>query len=137
MATYVVGLTDSSVTMVRVSSDPYKTFKLKATGETTSGSFGAAWNFKNQLYFANNNGQGVYQLDMGSIDLKKGTARMVRAGSAMETSSNDGMGCPKGVSPFPPVLPPKPTSVEWVNDKLQEKEEELNVHFPTVQEAKA
>lgn len=133
-ATYVVGLKDSSLTMVRISSNSYKTFKLKATGETAEGGFGAAWNFNNQLYFANNDGKGVYQLEMDSVDLKAGSAKMVKVGSAMETNNNDGLGCPKGVSPFPPVLPPKPKSVEWMGEKLQEKEEELKVNFPTVQE---
>merc|ERR1719195_390621 len=121
---YVVGMVGSEVTMVRVSRDP-KTFKLKVTGETAEGAFGAAWNFKNHLYFANNAGKGVYQLDIGSIDLKASTAKMVRAGSAMETSSNDGMGCPKGVSPWPPVLPPKPEPVEWMKKEIHEPEHEL------------
>lgn len=130
MATYVVGLMGSDVTMVRVSSDPYKTFNLKVTGETAEGAFGAAWNFKNQLYFASNAGKGVYQLVLDSIDLKASTAKMARAASAMETNNNDGMGCSKGVSPFPPVLPPKPEPVEWMHDEMHEPEHDLQEHEP-------
>merc|ERR1719264_2287535 len=73
-------------------------------------------------------GDGVFQLDLGNINLAKGEVKFVKAGKSMETKSNDGMGCPKGRSPFKPVLPPKPEPkkppLRKVKDEKEDEEEE-------------
>jgi len=110
--TYAIGTLKEKVAIARVSGRESKRWILSAkglpAGETT---WGAAWNFKSELYYASNSGKGVYQLDLGSVNLEKKEITFVKAGKSMETNSNDGLGCPKGRSPFKPVLPPKPKSV--------------------------
>jgi len=125
---YAIGVGKKNVLIARVSGGALKKWTLKHKGLPSHG-WGAAWNFRSELYFASNEGAGVFQLDVGNIDLVKGEVQFVKAGKSMETNSNDGMGCPKGRSPFKPVLPPKPepeeAPLERVEDeKPEEKEEE-------------
>jgi len=110
--TYAIGALNEKVAIARLSGGESKRWILSTKGmPSDEDGFGAAWNFKSELYFASNSGKGVYHLDLGSINLEKQEVSFVKAGESMETTSNDGLGCPKGRSPFEPVLPPKPEPV--------------------------
>jgi len=108
VGTYVLSLSGKNLKVVRVSSEPAKVWTLKGDGLGGSGGWGATWNFKKEVFFANNGGAGVYQLDLASVNLKEKTAKFVKAGSSTATNSNDGLGCAHGRSPFPPVIKPHP-----------------------------
>jgi len=110
--TYAIGALNEEVVIASVSDGESKRWILSTKGlPIDEKGFGAAWNFKSELYYASNSGKGVYQLDVGSINLAKEEVSFVKAGKSMETNSNDGLGCSKGRSPFEPVLPPKPEPV--------------------------
>jgi len=125
--TYAIGVDGAKVLIARVSGGETKKWSLTAKGLPNAG-WGAAWNFRSELFFASNKGDGVFQLDLGNINLAKGEVKFVKAGKSMETGSNDGMGCPKGRSPFKPVLPPKPEPkkppLQKVKDEKEDEEED-------------
>jgi len=109
--TYAIGALKDSVAIARLSGGS-KLWELSTKGMPNDGKgFGATWHFKTEVYYASNSGKGVYQLDLGSINLKKKEVTLVKAGDSATTNSNDGLGCPKARSPFKPVLKPKPKPV--------------------------
>jgi len=106
--TYLVGLGKKTANVVRVSGGPVKQWSLRAKGlNKACNHWGSAWSFKTGVYFSCNKGKGVYQLDPGSVNLKTKQAKFYKAGDSAKTSSNDGMNCMKGLSPFKPVVPPR------------------------------
>jgi len=121
--TYAMSLTNQELTVVRVSSEPAESWTLKGK-DLPAGDmgWGAAWIFKKDIYFANNEGEGVYQLDVGSINLKDKTVTFNKAGDSMATNSNDGLGCPHARSPFPPVIKPHPKPFDEAPPAKPEKD---------------
>jgi hypothetical protein len=93
----------------------------------TSGNaaYGAGWNFAGRLLFASNDGEGVYEVDVGSIDIDAKKVVFEKVGSSAETNFNDGLNCltesapdkwiPSFLSKTPstasPPTPPPTTSV--------------------------
>merc|ERR1711904_107387 len=65
-------------------------------------SWGAGWSYENKVYFANNGGGGVYQVDINSIKLRQKTANIAKVGSSVQSKSNDGLNCIFVQTPFPP-----------------------------------
>jgi len=125
--TYAIGVGKKKLQIARVSGGETKKWSLAHKGLPTTG-WGAAWNFRSELFFASNSGQGVFQLDLGNINLAKKIVKFVKAGKSMATDSNDGLGCPKGRSPFKPVLPPKPepekAPLKKVKDEKKDEKKE-------------
>merc|ERR1712062_297758 len=108
---YVMTLRNDVLVVVRVDAEGFEHWKLKADSLTGLGkAWGGGWVFKNEIYFANNKGKGVYQLDLSSIDLDKKTADFVKASDSAMSDKNDGLNCLNGQSPFPPAVPPKKSS---------------------------
>lgn len=108
---YAIGALKRTVAIARLTGGSKK-WELSTKGMPTDPKgFGATWHFKTELYYASNSGEGVYQLDLGSVNLKKKEVTFVKAGASAKTNSNDGLGCPKARSPFKPVLKPKPKPI--------------------------
>jgi len=114
---YLVGMHGHTVELVmNVESDPkqFKKVQLKAIGlPGNCKGWGSAWIFKTDIFFACNEGGGVFQLDAGSIELEKKTVKLHKAGISGKTFSNDGMNCLNSRSPFQPVLPPR-YEAQWM-----------------------
>jgi hypothetical protein len=70
-------------------------------GAAPSDTFGASWSFQNQLYFARNNGDGVFEIKTDSIDLAAKKFAIHKVASSITTDQNDGMNCLDTVPPFP------------------------------------
>lgn len=70
--------------------------------------WGSGWNFQNQIFFASNEGNGVYEIQIGTFDLEKNTVKGRKAGESDATASNDGFNCLTGSSPFPNPDPRPP-----------------------------
>lgn len=71
-------------------------------GGSRSGSsaWGSGWNYQNVVFFAANNGDGVYEVDTGTIDLVANTVTLRRVGSSDPTNNNDGMNCLTAQVPY-------------------------------------
>jgi len=119
LKTYLAGMHGHKLQLVmNVESDAkqFKSVQLKAKGlPGKCKNWGSAWIFKHDVFFACNEGGGVFQLDVGSIDLEKKTATFYKAGDSAKTSANDGFDCTKSRSPFQPVLPPR-YEAKWMKD---------------------
>jgi hypothetical protein len=83
-------------------------WQLQATGDEGSGlkvakadGYGAAWSYKDRVFFASNVGRGVYEVDQKSIDLQAKTIKMKYVGKSSATTKNDGMNCLDVDSPWP------------------------------------
>jgi len=80
-------------------------WKLKTTGDglkpAAKNGFGAAWSFKDRVFFASNFGRGVYEVDKKSINLVDLTVKMIYVGKSRATTKNDGMNCLSTESPWP------------------------------------
>jgi len=115
--TYLVGMHGHVAELVmNVESDPkqFKKVQLKASGlPAKCKAWGSAWIFKTDIFFACNQGGGVFQLDPGSIALDTKTVTFYKAGSSAKTFANDGINCPQARSPFQPVLPPR-YQAQWM-----------------------
>jgi len=105
--TYLLSAENSMLAVVRVSQvtegHPPAEWKLEGKGlPPMAQTYGSAWNFQEKIYFAADDGEGVYELDTKSIELKKegGSAQFHKAGNAQSTPWNDGFSCINDVSPF-------------------------------------
>eukprot|EP00747_Dinoflagellata_sp_TGD_P127946 gnl/TRDRNA2_/TRDRNA2_174461_c0_seq2.p1 gnl/TRDRNA2_/TRDRNA2_174461_c0~~gnl/TRDRNA2_/TRDRNA2_174461_c0_seq2.p1 ORF type:complete len:436 (-),score=69.59 gnl/TRDRNA2_/TRDRNA2_174461_c0_seq2:528-1835(-) len=78
---------------------------LRGLSNVPMGAWGSGWNFKNRVYFAKNNGVGVYQVKVPSINVNTKIGKAVKAGDSTKTNKNDGMNCMNVDTPFP--LPPE------------------------------
>jgi hypothetical protein len=67
--------------------------------------FGAGWNFQDEVFFSRNNGDGVFQINSNSIDIKNKNYRMRVVGRSAKTNQNDGMNCMDAEPPFPGECP--------------------------------
>jgi hypothetical protein len=92
--------TDNSITLWErflnpiATSDPFDPTKIDA--------WGAAWNFRNEIFFSHNGGQGVWQLNMNEFDVSDPTVNISvqHTGSSVPTFTNDGLNCMEASIPF-------------------------------------
>jgi hypothetical protein len=70
--------------------------------------WGSGWNFQNSIFFAANEGSGVYEIQIGTLDLVLKTVSTRKVGMSEATESNDGFNCLTGSSPFPNPDPKPP-----------------------------
>ena len=68
---------------------------------------GAQWQWGTSLYCAFNDGSGVWQVFEDSIDFVAGIIELSKEGKSDPTSSNDGMNCLRGESPFTTTAAPR------------------------------
>jgi len=94
--------------LVKVTSETPSTWniwKLAVTGDGWQGAradgFGAAWSYKNRVFFAANNGRGVFEVDKDTIDLIGLSVTINYVGKSDPTINNDGMNCLELESPWP------------------------------------
>lgn len=106
--TYLLAVQDATVTMIRVDQEPYKKTALTAQGLPAGKTWAGAWNFKSDIYFASETGEGVYQLNVNSIDLGKKTCKFEKVGKSNKLAWSDGISCPEGLSPYEPKHDPQP-----------------------------
>ncbi|CAE7560705.1 yvaG [Symbiodinium natans] len=66
---------------------------------------GAQWQWQTSLYCAYNDGRGVWQVFEDTIDFGNLTIDVEKAGMSQPTSSNDGLNCLGGESPFTTTTP--------------------------------
>jgi len=64
----------------------------------TSNQKGAGWNYRDSdendhLYFSCNNGDGVFEIELSTLDLERLTATAIWKSQSDPTGSNDGMNC--------------------------------------------
>jgi len=63
--------------------------------------FGAGWNFMGEVFFASNDGAGVFQVPLGDIQVPSGSAVTIeKVGDSAPIYNNDGMNCIRTYSPF-------------------------------------
>jgi len=78
-----------------------KSWELTATGlPLPMYGYGAGWNFNGQLFFASNEGKGVYEIDKHSINIEEKTVSFRKVGESATTSLNDGANCLEAPSPW-------------------------------------
>ncbi|MEK9885080.1 MAG: InlB B-repeat-containing protein [Acidimicrobiaceae bacterium] len=66
-----------------------------ATGLLAGGGYGAAWTFEGTAYLSQNNGQGLWSMTAGDIDIAAQTITLRQVLQATQDSqNNDGFGCP-------------------------------------------
>lgn len=81
-----------------------KFITIEGIPSDAQGGFGAGWNFGGRVFFANNAGKGVYEINIGSIDLTTKPQKAVdaeRVGGSQRTVKNDGMNCMNIGAPDP------------------------------------
>lgn len=87
--------------------------------------YGASWSYQDNdsvwhVFFAANNGAGIFELDLGTVDLSKSGlglpgATVKHVGSASEISlNNDGMYCKRLTHPYPCTLETPPLQIAQV-----------------------
>lgn len=71
----------------------YKGWIVPASG-TYAGGWGAGWTYNGEVFFANNDGLGVYTIPLGQIDLESNTKVTVKhVGPSNPTANNDALNC--------------------------------------------
>jgi len=106
--TYIMSVQDTTATLIRVNPKPYNTTKLQTTGMPSGKTWAAAWTFKSTIYMAAEDGSGIVQFDMASINTLNNTCAFEEAGKSAKLEWNDGFTCPDGISGLSPTIPPKP-----------------------------
>jgi len=95
---YLVSLKDTTLMVVRISpGEPYELWTLSTNlgGVGTPNVWGAAWKWgeENQVYFAQDSGEGLYKLISNTVHLKTKTAFLKKVALANPTTWNDGFSC--------------------------------------------
>jgi len=81
--------------------DAFTVWTLTTSGGAPPGyGFGAGWNFLGRLFFADNGGSGVYEIEKNTINLSDGTVSLKKVGASKATSMNDGANCLDAPSPW-------------------------------------
>lgn len=99
--------------VVAVSEDG-KNCAMTSSGDTLpTKSFGAAWSYQGQLYYACNDGNGVFQVKLSdgacSDSVADPQVNVVKVGVSEPTDKNDGMNCMKATPPpWTPDTTPEP-----------------------------
>jgi hypothetical protein len=107
-AEYVLLLDNAAQLIVVKTADSIKDYQvvIKATsgGPKKGTVFGAGWNFQGRLFFATNNGGGVYEIQKDTIktskDQESTIVTLTEAGLSTKTSKNDGANCLDAPSPW-------------------------------------
>lgn len=108
-ANYVLATNNAQdLLVVKISKEAVKFSKgwnLKAKKVTSEGqgmNWGAAWNYEDEVYFAQNDGAGVFKIDQSQIDLDKPGKEvdLIKVGKSVETHDNDGLNCQDAKDPF-------------------------------------
>lgn len=107
--TYIMTVEGQSATLIRVSPLPYMTSTLRASGLPSGKTWASGWTYKSTVFFAAEDGSGVYQVDLSSVNLLAKTLSFKKEGTSAALVWNDGFSCPDLLSPFVPTLPPNPT----------------------------
>jgi len=109
---YLVSLKDTQLLIVRVSPGPYQLWTLETNlpdgAPHNPRVWGAAWKWgrEGSLFFAADDGLGMWKLLGNTVDLKLGSAKLKKISKANPTSWNDGFTCgefcpPKVICPPP------------------------------------
>lgn len=77
----------------------FRQFAIIGSADSTDG-YGAAWNYDGRVFFSNNGG-GVFEVFLGTIDISTFEARIGEIGPSVVTSQNDGLNCRSAPLPFP------------------------------------
>lgn len=109
MATYIMTVEKEEATLIRVFPKPYVTTTLEASGLPAGKVWASGWTYQSSVFFAAEDGSGVYQVDLSSVNLVSKTLNFVKEGSSAALEWNDGFSCPNLNPPFPPTLPPNPS----------------------------
>lgn len=99
---YLISVTGNSLEMARVFPPPYDSWILPTIGLPPEAVlWGTAWNFKSGIFFSADTGEGVYKLNVSSIDLSgEKPASFEKVGNAQPTDWNDGFSCMSTHGPF-------------------------------------
>jgi len=131
-ATYIMTVEGSSAILIRVDDKSYKTTTLRASGLPSGKTWASGWSYKSSVFFAAEDGSGVYQVDLGSVNLLSKTLTFMKEGKSAALEWNDGFGCPDLVSPFAPTIPPKPEPyVPPTTTTTTTEERERNIEYTT------
>jgi hypothetical protein len=99
-AEWLMGIEKGTGKVVLLNGETKKYKKLKATGlPDDRAAYGAGWSYQGRLFFASNFGEGVYELNINSIDLKKKQVYLEKVGDSAPTNYNDGLNCLKKAPP--------------------------------------
>ena len=91
---WLLGIMRGGEEAVLVDGKTKKVYRLQTVGiDSKGGAFGAGWNFKGRIFFASNNGDGVYEVGVNSIDLKNKQVVLEKVGLSTATNFNDGLNC--------------------------------------------
>jgi hypothetical protein len=94
-------------------------------GENTM--FGGAWSYQNAIFFARNNGDGVFQVKTDSISLgsRKGRYVLKKVGASAAAADNDGMNCMDARPPWYGDCPDHEIEVDHIEGKCPEGSHEF------------
>jgi len=120
-STYLVSVKDTDLLVIRVASPscdgicegPYKLWTLKNTNLPQGGVPGAPrvwgaawkWGYNQSVYFAADDGEGLFELLADTVNLTDGTATFEKIAEANPIDWNDGFACGEGICPG--CIPPK------------------------------
>merc|ERR1719420_1845700 len=92
---YIMTLIDNGKLRVTRATGTPESWLLQSKPELplTNQSYGAAWSYKNRVFFSQNSGGGIYEALINSIDLLAGTVVLGRVGPSFAKGSTDGMNC--------------------------------------------
>lgn len=101
---YVIGFTGEKVHIVKATGDEtsYLSWTVLATSGYHNG-WGGGFAFNGTVFFANNNGLGVYEIPLRGINLFGAPVEVVRinnAGKIEDGEKNNGMNCLSAVNPW-------------------------------------
>ena len=97
---WMMGIMKKGNKAVLVDSASNEIVRLDTLGLPNDNSaYGAAWAYQGRIFFASNDGEGVYEADVASIDLEGKHVAFEKVGSSAPTNHNDGLNCM--VSPAP------------------------------------
>jgi hypothetical protein len=86
------------------------TWKLKQdkfeAGPLKAQTFGAGWSYQGEVYFARNNGEGVFHVHKESLDLTNKKFQVAKRAESKPTNKNDGMCCMEHTPVFYGSCPP-------------------------------
>lgn len=94
-AEYLITFIGNKVHVVKADGDAakYKAWTIPASSNYYNG-WGGAWQYNGKAFFANNDGVGVYEIPVGSINLEsKQKVTVKRVGESNPALRNDGMNC--------------------------------------------
>lgn len=101
-AEYVLTFTGSKLQVIKASGNEaqYDSWVLPASSQYKEG-WGAGWSYNGSVYFANNDGLGVYEIPLAAIDLgTKANIDVKHVAASDKLTKNDGMNCMRAPNPW-------------------------------------